>query len=133
MRRSHVHVGTARNRVRPLEGANAEPSPALPREGAKSCEVLRRGRTLAAMLGERDKAVLEFEGSWWLYPGPKDRAIREHLGMSATRYYQVLRRLLDDEEADGYAPLVVRRLRRIREDDRRRRLEERIGGPQSGG
>ncbi len=101
--------------------------------GAKSFEVSVRGRTLAAMLGEREKAVLEFEGSWWLYPGPKDRAIREHLGMSSTRYYQVLRRLLDDQEADGYAPLVVRRLRRIREADRRRRVEQRIGGPQQGG
>jgi hypothetical protein len=85
------------------------------------------------MLGEREKAVLEFEGSWWLYPGPKDRAIREHLGMSATRYYQVLRRLLDDEAADRYAPLVVRRLRKVREADRRRRIEERIGEPHPGG
>jgi len=100
---------------------------------AKSFDVPGGGRTLAAMLGEREKAVLEFEGSWWLYPGPKDRAIRELLGMSATRYYQVLRRLLDDPDAVGYAPLVVRRLRRVREADRRRRVEQRIGGPHPGG
>jgi hypothetical protein len=85
------------------------------------------------MLGEREIAVLEFEGSWWLYPGPKDRAIREHLGMSSTRYYQVLRRLLDDEEAARHAPLVMRRLRRVRDADRRRRVRQRLGGGPAGG
>ena len=45
------------------------------------------------MLKERDKRILEFEGSWWLYPGPKDRAIQEYLRLSASRYYQALRRL----------------------------------------
>jgi len=84
------------------------------------------------MLGEREQAVLDFESSWWLYPGPKDRAIRDYLGMSATRYYQVLRRLLDDPEAQRHAPLTVRRLRKVREDARRRavakRLDERRGG-----
>ena len=81
------------------------------------------------MLDERDEAVLRFEASWWQYPGPKDRNIREHLGMSATRYYQVLRRLLDDPAALAFDPLTVRRLRRVRDDGRRRRLERRLGGP----
>lgn len=79
------------------------------------------------MVSERDREVLDFEGAWWLYPGPKDRAIREYLGMSATRYYQRLRRLIDQTEALEYAPLTVRRLRRMR----RQRLEqiaERVGG-----
>jgi hypothetical protein len=79
------------------------------------------------MLRERELAVLDFEGSWWLYPGPKDRAIRDYLGMSATRYYQVLRRLVDDPDAERHAPLTVRRLRRIQDDARRRRLERRLG------
>lgn len=64
-------------------------------------------------LSARDVRVLDFEGAWWLYPQPKDRAIKEYLGMSATRYYQVLRRLIDDEDALAYAPLTVRRLRRL--------------------
>lgn len=83
------------------------------------------------MVSERDRSILDFEGSWWLYPSPKDRAVREYLGMSATRYYQALRRLMDDEEALAYAPLTVRRMRRIR----RRRLEgvsARIGGDGAG-
>jgi hypothetical protein len=81
------------------------------------------------MLSESDRAVLEFEGSWWQYPGPKDRAIDEYLGMSSTRYYQVLRRLLDDPDADRAAPLTMRRLRKIREHARRRALERRLGEP----
>lgn len=66
------------------------------------------------MLSERDQRILEFEGSWWIYPSPKDRAIREYLDMSANRYYQALRRLIDDPRALEYAPMTVRRLRRQR-------------------
>jgi hypothetical protein len=80
------------------------------------------------MLGERDISVLDFESSWWLYPGPKDRAIREYLGMSASRYYQVLRRLIDDPEADRHAPLTVRRLRRVRAEAEQRAAARRLGG-----
>lgn len=97
---------------------------------AKSPVPSQTGRTLTVVLGERERAVLEFEASWWLYPGPKDRAIREHLDMSATRYYQVLRRLLDDPAALAYDPLTVRRLRKVRDEGRRRRLERRLGEPQ---
>lgn len=79
------------------------------------------------MLTESDRAILDFEGCWWLYPGPKDRAIREYLNISATRYYQVLRRLVDDPMAERQAPMTVRRLRRVREEARRRSLERRLG------
>ena len=72
------------------------------------------------MVSERDRQVLDFEGSWWLYPGPKDRAIREYLGISATRYYQVLRRLIDASAALEYDPLTIRRLQRMR----RQRLDQ---------
>ena len=75
------------------------------------------------MLSSRDARVLEFEREWWRYPGPKDRAIREYLGMSATRYYQILRRLMDDPAASERDPLTIRRLRRIRGDARRKALE----------
>ena len=64
-------------------------------------------------LTTRDLKVLDFEGSWWLYPQPKDRAIKDYLGMSATRYYQVLRRLIADDLALHHAPLTIRRLRRL--------------------
>jgi hypothetical protein len=68
------------------------------------------------MLSEKDRMVLDFEGSWWMYPGPKDQAIREYVGMSASRYYQALRRLMDEEVAQHYSPMVVHRLRRMRRE-----------------
>lgn len=79
------------------------------------------------MLRERDREILDFERSWWQYPGPKDRAIREYLGMSATRYYQALRRLMDDPAALDYDPLTVRRMRRTRAEARRKALARRLG------
>ncbi len=77
------------------------------------------------MLTERDRRVLDFEGSWWQYPGPKDRAVAEYLDMSATRYYQALRRLMDSDEAARYAPLTVYRLRKMRRD-RKAQIAERV-------
>jgi len=78
------------------------------------------------MLMKRDQRVLEFERDWWKYPGPKDRAIAEYLGMSATRYYQVLRRLMDDPAAIEYDPMTIRRLRRVRQEAKRK-AQERLG------
>jgi hypothetical protein len=72
------------------------------------------------MMSELDREILDFESSWWLFPGPKDRAIREYLQMSAARYYEAVRRLMDDDDALVYAPMAVRRLRRMRND----RLEQ---------
>ncbi len=76
-------------------------------------------------LSERDRAILEFEGSWWTERGPKEDAIKSHFGLSGTRYYQILGTLGDRQEAEEYAPLVVRRLRRERERRRRARYEGR--------
>ncbi len=77
------------------------------------------------MLSNRDRRILDFEGSWFQYPAPKDRAIRDYLDMSSSRYYQALRRLIDNDEALAYAPLTVRRLRRIR-SERLSQIAERI-------
>lgn len=80
------------------------------------------------MLSELDRAILEFEASWWLHPGAKDRNIRDTVGISSTRYYQALRRLIDDPEAVAFDPLTVRRLRRVRDEARQRSAERRLGG-----
>ncbi len=83
-------------------------------------------------LTDRDRAILDFERSWWTVPGPKEVAIRARFALSPTRYYQLLNDVLDDDEAVAYDPLVVRRLRRVRDLRRRARFEgRRAGGPQS--
>ena len=47
--------------------------------------------------------------------------------MSATRYYQVLRRLIDDPDAMKADPLTTKRMQRLRDVAVLRRLE-RING-----
>jgi hypothetical protein len=82
------------------------------------------------MLSNKDIRVLEFENSWWHYPEPKDRAIREYVGMSSTRYYQALRRLVDDDTAADSYPLVIKRLRRMKKERQEalaRRLDTTVG------
>jgi hypothetical protein len=79
-------------------------------------------------LSERDRAILDFERSWWTESGRKEVAIRSRFQFSATRYYQLLGTLIDTAEADSYDPLVVRRLRRIRDRRRRARYEGRSTG-----
>jgi len=73
-------------------------------------------------LTERDRAILDFERSWWHETGPKETLIQERFELSASRYYEILGRLLESPEAYAYDPLGVRRLRRLR--DRRRRARE---------
>jgi hypothetical protein len=66
-------------------------------------------------LSERDRAVLALERHAWPGPGAKERAIREQLGISPVRYYQLLNALLDSEGALAHDPLTVNRLRRVRD------------------
>ena len=80
------------------------------------------------MLSDKDIRILDFENGWWHFPEPKDRAIREYLGMSSTRYYQALRRLVDDEDAAARYPLVVKRLRRMKRE-RKEAIAKRIDAP----
>jgi len=67
-----------------------------------------------AALSEREVRVLAFERNWWRQPGAKEQAIRDMLGMSATRYYQMLNELIDRPEALAFEPVLVKRLRRQR-------------------
>jgi hypothetical protein len=84
-----------------------------------------QARVVAMALTDRDRAILDFERSWWTEAGPKDTAIRERFELSGTRYYQLLNELLDDPDAYEHDPLLVRRLRRQRDRRRRARIEGR--------
>jgi hypothetical protein len=75
-------------------------------------------------LTERDRAILDFERSWWHETGPKESLIQERFELSTTRYYEILGELLESPEAYEYDPLGVRRLLRLR--DRRRRARHEV-------
>jgi hypothetical protein len=62
-------------------------------------------------LSDRDRQVLAFERGTWRSVGAKEQGIAETLGMSATRYYQVLNELIDQPEALQFDPSLVKRLR----------------------
>ena len=70
-----------------------------------------------------DRAILDFEQSWWQRPGAKSDAIRAELAMSPSAYYRRLQALAGSPEALEQWPLLVRRLRRARTDRRRNRFE----------
>ncbi|MFF2926088.1 DUF3263 domain-containing protein [Streptomyces celluloflavus] len=74
-----------------------------------------------APLSTRDEAVLAVERRSWPSPGAKERVIRERLGISPTRYYQLLNALLDDPRALAHDAVTVNRLRRVRDARRARR------------
>lgn len=74
------------------------------------------------MLDVRSCMTLDLERRRWKRPGHKAQAIRELFGETETRYHQRLNALLDDPAALAYAPTVVNRLRRLRDERRRTRL-----------
>jgi hypothetical protein len=80
-------------------------------------------------LSERDRAILDFERTWWTTPGSKESLIRERLGLSPTRYYRLLASLADEDAAIAYDPLTVKRLRRRRAARQAARVSGRRAGP----
>jgi ferredoxin-NADP reductase len=92
--------------------------------GPRRCLLLSGGvgRLPVMALTERDRAILEFERAWWTRSERKVVAIRERLGLSPSRYYQLLGVLAASDEAMAHDPLLVRRLRRTREQRRRARF-----------
>lgn len=78
-------------------------------------------------LTDEEKAILDFEGGpWWKYAGAKESAVRDQFGISATRYYQRLNALIDQPAALAHAPLLVKRLRRLRTERQRQRSARRL-------
>jgi hypothetical protein len=82
-----------------------------------------------AALDQRDRELLDFEREAWKLRMSKERAIRERFGFSAARYHQLLNRAIDRPESIVYDPMLVRRLRRIRDARRRKRTAGRLGIP----
>lgn len=66
-------------------------------------------------LTELERGVLAIEKKKWRYQGSKEQAIVKNLGINATRYYQILNALIDDERALAAEPLLIKRLEAQRE------------------
>ena len=66
-------------------------------------------------LSDLEFRILEFERSWWRFAGAKESAIKELFDLSAPRYYQILNDLIDRQDALEASPMLVKRLRRLRD------------------
>ena len=70
---------------------------------------------LGSSLSDLEVRILDFERQWWKYAGAKDAAIRELFDLSTRGYYELLNNLIDREDALAASPLLVKRLRRLRQ------------------
>jgi hypothetical protein len=78
-------------------------------------------------LSARDEQILAFERQWWRYPGAKESAIKEIFDLTPPRYYQLLNDLLDRPAAMAFDPMLVKRLRRMRDSRQKARSARRLG------
>ncbi|MGO3325423.1 DUF3263 domain-containing protein [Gordonia sp. (in: high G+C Gram-positive bacteria)] len=65
-------------------------------------------------MNDEDRDILDLSRREFRSPQAHAEAVGSVLGMSITRYFQELNRLVDDPEALAYSPTVVKRLRRAR-------------------
>lgn len=81
------------------------------------------GHAQGVPLSKTEMQLIEFERTWWADDQPKDAAIADQFSLTTAEYYEQLHALIDSDEALQHDPLVVRRLRRMRD----RRRKERFG------
>ncbi|MDR2379220.1 MAG: DUF3263 domain-containing protein [Bifidobacteriaceae bacterium] len=82
-----------------------------------------------AQLGDLERRVLMFERQHWCYEGSKETAIRNLFELEPTRYYELLSRLIDSDDALAFDPQLVKRLRRQRLERHRARSARRLNPP----
>lgn len=70
---------------------------------------------ITSPLSDLEVRILDFERQWWKYAGAKDAAIKELFNLSAKQYYELLNNLIDRPDALAASPLLIKRLRRLRE------------------
>ena len=81
----------------------------------------------AAGLSELEIKMLEFERSWWRHAGVKESSIKELFNLTPPAYYQLLNNLIDREDALMAEPILVKRLRRLRESRTEARSSSKLG------
>ena len=64
---------------------------------------------------DEEKRMLELAGARWRYAGSLEQSVRDELGVSLTRFWQLVGRLIDREDVLAHDPVTVNRLRRIRD------------------
>jgi hypothetical protein len=66
-------------------------------------------------LSEQDLKILDIEARTWKLRGSKEQAVRDELGLRWVEYYYRLSKLIETEAAEAHNPVLVHRLRRLRD------------------
>ena len=80
-----------------------------------------------AGLSEFEVKMLEFERLWWRHAGVKESSIKELFNLTPPAYYQLLNNLIDREAAVLAEPILVKRLRRLRDSRTVARSSSKLG------
>ena len=88
---------------------------------------ISNGSNNSSGLSELEIKMLDFERQWWRYAGAKESAIKELFDLTPPAYYQMLNNLIDREDAVLAEPILVKRLRRLRESRTAARSSTRLG------
>jgi len=80
-----------------------------------------------AGLTEFEVKMLEFERAWWRHAGVKESSIKELFNLTPPAYYQLLNNLIDREAAVMAEPILVKRLRRLRDSRTQSRSSSKLG------
>ncbi len=76
---------------------------------------LENSESVGSTLTDLETRILDFERNWWRFAGAKETAIKDLFDLTAPRYYQLLNDLIDRDDALEASPMLVKRLRRLRE------------------
>ena len=71
--------------------------------------------------------MLDFERTWWRYAGVKESSIKELFNLTPPAYYQLLNNLIERNEALIAEPILVKRLRRLRDSRTAQRSSSKLG------
>jgi hypothetical protein len=83
--------------------------------------------SVTTALTEFEIKLLEFERNWWRHAGSKESAVRQLFNLTPSAYYQLLNNLIDKEAALMAQPILVKRLRRIRDARATARSSSKLG------
>ena len=82
-------------------------------------------------LSEQELKILDIESRIWKLAGSKEQAVRDELGLGWVEYYYRLSKLIETEAAEAHSPMLVHRLRRLRDQMivKKRRVRSTEGAP----
>ena len=81
----------------------------------------------SAGLSKLEIEMLDFERTWWRYAGVKESSIKELFNLTPPAYYQLLNNLIDRDAALIADPILVKRLRRLRDQRTLARSSSKLG------